>query len=91
MLDLESVKQYLRIDFDSDDNYVIELIEVSSIYIETCVGVAYKADLKAVKLAELLQNKLINDMYENRSAEVTGSIKQDRIVTTILDKLSNFI
>lgn len=87
---LDEVKSYLRIDYTEDDTLLQELIEVSQIYIDSCVGEIYKTDEKAVKLSGLLQKKLINDMYENRSSEVPQKTKQDRIVTTILDKLSNY-
>lgn len=91
---LEEVKDYLRIDDTYEDKFLNELIEVSQIYIDSMVGEAYKTDVKAVKLANLLQKKLISDMYENRSTEIqcnsSTDIKQDRIVTSILDKLSNY-
>jgi uncharacterized phage protein (predicted DNA packaging) len=88
---LEEIKDYLKIDDTYEDNFLTELIEVSQIYIDSCVGEYYKTDTKAVKLANLLQKKLISDMYENRSTEVPANTKQDRIVTSILDKLSNYI
>ncbi|MDU2266690.1 MAG: head-tail connector protein [Clostridium celatum] len=87
---LERVKNHLRIDFDEDDIYISDLIEISGIYIESCVGSAYKSDSKAVKLSELLQLKLIQDIYDNRGTEIPVDKKKDLIVTTILDKLSNF-
>lgn len=87
---LERVKNHLRIDFDEDDIYISDLIEISEIYIELCVGSAYKSDSKAVKLSELLQLKLIQDIYDNRGTEIPADKKKDLIVTTILDKLSNF-
>jgi uncharacterized phage protein (predicted DNA packaging) len=90
ILELTDIKNYLKIDSYEDDNYLTELIEVSLIYIDSMVGEAYKIDEKAVKLAELLQKKLINDMYENRGTSITEKSKQDRIVTSILDKLSNY-
>ena len=76
---LEDVKTYLRIDYEEDDNLLDSLIEVSEEYIDSCVGTAYKSDEKAIKLANLLQKKLISN-----------STKKDNIVTTILDKLSNY-
>ncbi|EPY2275484.1 head-tail connector protein [Clostridium sporogenes] len=85
---LEEVKQYIRIDDNYEDNFLNQLIEVSEIYIDSCVGRNYKTDLKAVKLATLLQKKLIADMYQNRSTEITNNTKQDRIVTSILDFLA---
>jgi len=86
---LEEIKSYLYIDHDEEDLYISELVEVSLIYIDSMVGEAYKADAKAIKLANLLQKKLISDMYENRGTEIAANTKKDNIVTSILDKLSN--
>jgi uncharacterized phage protein (predicted DNA packaging) len=88
-LTLGEVKNYIKIDNDitEDDDYLNELIEVSQIYIDDCAGEDYKIDEKLTKLAGLLQKKLINDMYENRSGYVVTD-KRDVIVSTILDKLS---
>lgn len=88
MINLERAKEYLRIDYEDEDLYIQSLIEISEIYIESMVGVNYKIDEKALNLANLLQLKLISDMYEQRSTEVQNNTKQDRIVTSILDKLS---
>lgn len=90
MIDIDEIKSYLRVDYDEDDYYIEGLIEVSEIYIESCVGSEYKSDEKAMKLATLLQKKLIYDMYENKGTKISNNTKKDRIVTTILDKLSNF-
>ena len=86
---LDEVKSYLRIDYEEDDIFLSSLIEVSEEYIDSCVGIASKTDEKAIKLANLLQKKLIADMFENRGTEISNSTK-DTIVTTILDKLSNY-
>ena len=86
---LEEVKSYLRIEYEEDDILLANLIEVSEEYIDSCVGIAYKSDEKAMKLANLLQKKLIADMFDNRGTEISNSTK-DTIVTTILDKLSNY-
>jgi uncharacterized phage protein (predicted DNA packaging) len=87
---LEQAKNYLRVDCTEDDADIQAYIEASQIYIDSMVGEAYKTDEKAVKLCEIVQKKLINDMYENRSTEVAQNTRQDRIVTSILDKLSNY-
>lgn len=78
----------MRIDTTDEDSFLNELIEVSQIYIDSCVGTSYKSNDKKLRLSELLQKKLIEDMYENRSTQVPNNTKQDRIVTTILDNLS---
>lgn len=90
MITLLQTKNHLRIDDDSNDVYLAELIEVSQIYIDKMVGVAYKSDVKAERLADLLQKKLISDMYLNRGTEIENKTKQDKIVTSILDALSNY-
>lgn len=87
---LEEVKNYLRIDYEDDDILLNNLIEVSEEYIDSCVGIAYKSDEKAIKLANLLQKKLVRDMFENRGTEISNSSKRDTIVSTILEKLSNY-
>lgn len=87
---LDEVKNYLRIDTIDEDILLSELIETSQIYIDSMVGEGYKTDIKALNLAKLLQYKLISDMYENRNSEIDNKTKQDRIVTSILDKLSNY-
>ena len=89
-LTLIEVKNYLKIDYDDDDSILNNLITISEEYINSCVGSAYKSDEKAVKLADLLQQKLIYDMYEQRGTEIANNTKKDTIVTTILDKLSNY-
>ena len=87
---LNDVKTYLRIDYNEEDDFLSELLIVSEEYINSCVGTGYKSDEKAIKLADLLQKKLIYDMYEKRGTEIANNTKKDTIVTTILDKLSNY-
>ena len=89
-MDLEFIKTYLKIDTDDEDKDLQELIEVSLIYIDFMVGENYKQDEKAVKLASLLQRKLIADMHENKTTIISTNTKADRIVVSILDKLSNY-
>ena len=89
-MELETIKIYLKIDNDEEDQDLQELIDVSLIYIDSMVGEGYKEDTKAVKLASLLQKKLIADMHENKGTEVASDTKTDRIVVSILDKLTGF-
>lgn len=88
-MEREQVKEYLKIDGNDEDLYIEDLIEISQIYIDAMVGVNYKIDVKAVKLATLLQQKLIHDMHKNRGTEIPDNTKADRIVASILEKLSN--
>jgi len=85
---LEEAKSYLHIDYSDEDTFIQTLLITSENYIDSMVGEGYKSEDKAVNLAKLLQYKLIADMYENRSTNIEDKSKQDRIVTSILDKLS---
>lgn len=90
MLDLDYVKNYLRVDADFDDMFIIDLINIVEIYVDACVGEGYKTNENMVRLSNLLKLKMIADMYSNRSGNIdTDTIRQDTIITTILDKLSN--
>ena len=84
---LIEIKQYLRIDFDDDDDLLNELIEAGEVYINKMVGTNYKNDEKAIKIAKILHKKLVYEMYRNRS---TGAIDkvQDKMVISILYSLS---
>lgn len=89
MLDLQYVKNHcLRIDDGFDDDYIVELIMISQIYIESMVGTGYQSNEKANKLADLLQSKLILDMYEVKGTQIPDNTKTDKITTSILDYLS---
>lgn len=87
---LQEIKDYLKIDDNSQDVFIQDLITISQTYIDSMVGEAYKVDKKAMSLAKLLQYKIVADMHESRSTEVDNETKQDKIVTSILDKLSNY-
>ena len=86
---LEEVKNYLNVYDDTEDDYINELIEGSQIYIDSMVGTNYKGNEDLVKLSQILQRKIISDMYDNRGTEVDNNTKRDVMVTSILDKLSN--
>lgn len=86
---LEEVKEYLWIDTNEHDTYIQELITMSEIYTDSCVGVGYRNNENLVRLSEIAKKKLIYDMYENRSSYIEDRSKRDIIVTTIFDKLAN--
>lgn len=88
---LEEAKEHMRVDYDDENDYINLLITTSLIYIDSMVGELYKNDENAVKLANLLQLKLIEDMFSNRGTKVNNNVSTDIIITSILDKLSNYI
>ena len=77
---LQEAKEYLRVGYDDDNDYITELIDKYSSEEE------YK---KGCRLATLLQKKVISDMYDVRGTTVSNNTKQDKITQTILDKLAN--
>lgn len=87
---LEDIKTYLKIDGIEEDGYLQDLLDISLIYIDSMVSESYKIEPKAIKLAELLQRKLIADMHSNRGTEIESGSKRDKIVVSILDKLSGY-
>lgn len=89
MTTLEQAKNYMRVDCMDDDEFILQLIEISQIYIDSLVGEDYKNDSKYIRLADLLQLLIMSDMYDNRSLVVnTGDM--NKIAHSILDKLSNY-
>lgn len=95
---LQEAKEYLRVGYDDDNDYITELIDISEAYIDGCVGIAYREKdkysseeeyKKGCRLATLLQKKVISDMYDVRGTTVSNNTKQDKITQTILDKLAN--
>ena len=63
-LTLDSVKKYLRIDFDIDDDYIEDLIEMSKSYIYGQTNVEYSDNDLLYKQAILLT---VANYYDNRS------------------------
>ena len=87
-MDLEHIKNYLHIDFEDDDKYLEELIDTSQAFIDVCCGEKYKSNKKLVKIASILQKRLIKDMYDNRGYTVSDNAREDTITSTILSNLS---
>lgn len=89
MTTLEQAKNYMRVDCMDDDEFILQLIEISQIYIDSLVGEDYKKDSNYIRLADLLQLLIMSDMYDSRSLVVnTGDM--NKIAHSILDKLSNY-
>lgn len=89
MLEIDEVKQYIKVDFEDDDILILELMEIAQDYVDYMAGESYKLYEKKVRLAKLLLKKIINDMYENRKSTVSENVKNSNITNSILDSLSN--
>lgn len=67
-LDLQKAKDYLRVTFDDEDDYIQDLIEVSRAYIEDGVSDYHnkiKSDKFKIKV-EMVQRAIIQDLYDER-------------------------
>ncbi len=76
-MDLQQVKQFLRIDFDDDDSYIILLIDVAKEYIIDAVG---KYDETSARYKLLLLN-IVSTLYENR--EYTIDKTNEKVAYTL--------
>ena len=72
MVDLKKVKEYLRIDYEEDDEFIRSLITASKIYLENACG-----EFLSNELTELAQLILIEHWNDNRTlvGTVGDSIK----------------
>lgn len=89
MLNLEELKNYLKIDYDYEDEFLKELLDISEAYIQSCCTDSYKNNERLLKLATLAQRKLVADMYSNRNTTIDNKSKRDTMITTIFDLLAN--
>lgn len=76
-MDLEQIKQFLRVDFDDDDSYIILLIDVAKEYIIDAVG---KYDETSARYKLLLLN-IVSTLYENR--EYTIDKTNEKVAYTL--------
>lgn len=68
MLDILEVKEFLKIDYDDEDKYLLLLSEGASYFIEDIVD-EYEVKMKNSKFktkAKILMLAIINDCYESR-------------------------
>ena len=79
-MDLQTVKEFLKVDFDDDDNYITFLVDVAKEYIEDCLG-SYN-DSK--KKQQYLLLTLVQDMYSNRSYTINEDEKTRLTIRSII-------
>lgn len=75
-MELLEIKNFLKIDFDDDDNYIELLKEVAIEYIEDAIG---KFNPKRAKQKYLMLT-LIKDMYSKRSFAVDKTDEKIRYI-----------
>ena len=69
-MELSTIKQYLKVDFDDDDELIRSMQKAAEDYLKNAgVTCSYESDL--YQLAVLL---LVTNWYENRNAVLTGMV-----------------
>ena len=72
MVDLKKAKDYLRIDYEEDDEFIRSLIAASKIYLQNACG-----EFKSNELTDLAQLILVEHWNDNRTlvGTVSDSVK----------------
>jgi uncharacterized phage protein (predicted DNA packaging) len=78
---LDTVKEYLRIDFDDDDNILTLFIDNAKKYIEDYTGRVFDENYTYHSLILLA---LVKSMYDNRGYTVEKAANHDYIIKTLL-------
>lgn len=79
-MDLSIVKDFLKVDFEDDDSYILLLIDVAKEYITDSLGFYDNTRQKQ----KYLLLTLIQDMYNNRSYTVKEDEKTRLIIRSIV-------
>ena len=72
ILSLEEVKEYLKIDYNDEDDLLLELINTAENYLYNATGTHFD---NSNRLAKLYCRVLVNEWYENRGFTGTNKIK----------------
>lgn len=84
---LADVKKVLRVDYDFDDDLLLSVMSAARGYMKTYTGLdgeridGYPEAIHAFYC-------LCSDMYDNRSAQVTGNAKENPCVKQILGSMA---
>ena len=79
-MDLSTVIDFLKVDFEDDDSYILFLIDVAKEYITDSLGFYDNTRQKQ----KYLLLTLIQDMYNNRSYTVKEDEKTRLIIRSIV-------
>lgn len=79
-MDLSTVKDFLKVDFEDDDSYILLLIDVAKEYITDSLGFYDNTRQKQ----KYLLLTLIQDMYNNRSYTIREDEKTRLTIRSIV-------
>lgn len=90
-MELKELKNYIRIDYDSDDELLKLLIYTSDIYLRGAVNnwdALIDENSKHYQMAKVLQMALIGEMYDNRNYNDEKLTIKNNIINTIIFQLN---
>lgn len=70
ILSLEEVKEYLKIDYDDEDNLLNDLILTAESYLYNATGIEYDS---SNQLAKLYCRVLVNEWFKDRGLTMSAS------------------
>ena len=83
---LEVLKQHLRVDFNDDDDYIVNLLSVAKSYIVNFTGLKVEQiDSMDEMFSVVLM--IVADLYENRGITGTSSYKTGDSINKIYDSM----
>lgn len=89
---VEDVAENSRIDYidEKTRKHIEKKIQEAQLYVDICVGQAYKKCEDRIPLANLLITKIAGDLFDNPDLRLEGkNYGYDQISSTILDILAN--
>ena len=81
--ELDEIKNYLRIDFDDDDNLLHTIIDASKEYIKNAIGYI---DMDKPSFKVLLYT-ICADLYERRSYLIDKALQTNKIINSLILQL----
>lgn len=82
-MDIKLVKEFLKIDYDDEDNYIEFLIQVAKEYIKNSVTV-YDETRALIRMLILA---IVSDLYRNRAYTIDEKEEKSYVIKSILLQL----
>ncbi|MBR1382782.1 MAG: head-tail connector protein [Ruminococcus sp.] len=82
-MELATIKKFIKVDYEEDDDIIIIMKDAAEQYIEEAVGVYEDSD----PLMQLLVLNLVNDMHTRRTYTVTDEMKKQYTTSSIMMQL----
>lgn len=90
---LDDAKNYLRIDYDYDDYFILQCVASATSYMKNAVSdfeTLYAGDTSFAKTADQAEMALISEMYNNRDARNDSRSNYSYIVRSMIAQLQNY-